>query len=182
MMMKTQFSSIWLIDRTLSDATTLGQSELGSDSNEEVLHITQSSSITGTSPSDCLLSYQDTQWEGAYPSADVQSMYSTVPADWARFTFEQYCIRTHPLHIMDVLKENPPIYFPENRTNIGDKIRLLDRASFQQQNMIFYLIVIITSTAFLPVMNKSLHTMFIVDDKSNTSYFITQHQKLMLVT
>ena len=34
-----------------------GQSGSGSDSNEGVLHIPQSSSITATSPSDCLVSY-----------------------------------------------------------------------------------------------------------------------------
>ena len=53
----TQFSSIWPIDRTLSIATTLGQSELGSDGNEGVLRIPQSSCITGTSQTDCLVSY-----------------------------------------------------------------------------------------------------------------------------
>ena len=45
------------IDRTLSGATTPGQSGPGSDGNEGVLRILQSSSITGTSPSDCLVSY-----------------------------------------------------------------------------------------------------------------------------
>ena len=45
------------IDRTLSSITTPGQSRLGSNGNEEVLHIPQSSSITGASPSDCLMSY-----------------------------------------------------------------------------------------------------------------------------
>ena len=50
-----QFSSIWPIDRTLSGATTPGQSGPGSDGNEGLLHIPQSSSITGTSPSDCLV-------------------------------------------------------------------------------------------------------------------------------
>ena len=35
----TKFSSIWLIDRTLSGATTLAQSGPGSDSNEGVYHI-----------------------------------------------------------------------------------------------------------------------------------------------
>ena len=49
-------SSIWLIDRTLSGASNLGKSGPGSDGNE-VLHIPQSSSITGASPSDCLMSY-----------------------------------------------------------------------------------------------------------------------------
>ena len=77
-----QFSSIRPIDRILSGATTPGQSGPGSDGIEGVICIPQSSSNTGTSPSDCLVSYQDTRW-GGYPSAEVQSMYSTVPADWA---------------------------------------------------------------------------------------------------
>ena len=51
-----QFSFIWPIDRTLSGDTTLGQSGPGSDGNEEVLSIPQSSSVTGTSPSDCFMS------------------------------------------------------------------------------------------------------------------------------
>ena len=76
-------SSIWLIDRTLSGA--LGQSGPGSDGNEGVLSIPQNSSITRASQSDCLVSYQDTRWsgEGSYSSAEMQSLYSTVPADWA---------------------------------------------------------------------------------------------------
>ena len=45
---------MWLIGRTLSDATTLGQSGPGSDGNEEVLCIPQSFSITGASSLDCL--------------------------------------------------------------------------------------------------------------------------------
>ena len=48
----TQFSSIWPIDRILSAATIPGQSGPGSDGNERVLRIPQSSSITGSSPSD----------------------------------------------------------------------------------------------------------------------------------
>ena len=43
----THFSSIWPIDRTLSGATTPGQSGPGSDGNEGVLRIPQNSSITG---------------------------------------------------------------------------------------------------------------------------------------
>ena len=46
--LSAQFSSIWTIDRTLSGATTPGQSGPGSDGNEGVLHIPQSSSITGS--------------------------------------------------------------------------------------------------------------------------------------
>ena len=57
-----QSSSIQPIDRALSGATTPCQSGPGSNGNEGVLHIPQSPSITGTSPSDCLMSYQDTHW------------------------------------------------------------------------------------------------------------------------
>ena len=41
--------SIWPIDRNLSGATTLGQSEPGSYGIESVLRISQDSSITGSS-------------------------------------------------------------------------------------------------------------------------------------
>ena len=49
---------------TLSSVTVPGQSETGSDDNEGALRIPQSSSITGTLSSDCLVSYQDTRSEG----------------------------------------------------------------------------------------------------------------------
>ena len=52
-----QFSSIQPIDRTLSGATILGQNGPGSNGNKGELHIPQSSSITGTSSSECLVSY-----------------------------------------------------------------------------------------------------------------------------
>ena len=81
----TQFSSIWHIVRTLSGVTTLGQNVSGSDDNEEVLRIPQSSSITGTSPSDYLVSYPGHSLKGSYPIAEVQLVYSTAPADWAEF-------------------------------------------------------------------------------------------------
>ena len=48
--------SIWPIDTTLSGVSTPGQSGLGSNGNEELLHIPQISD-SGTSPSDCFLSY-----------------------------------------------------------------------------------------------------------------------------
>ena len=50
-------SFIWAIDTTLSGAITPAQSGPGSDGNEGVLYIPQSFSITGASPSDCLMSY-----------------------------------------------------------------------------------------------------------------------------
>ena len=49
-------SSIWPIDRTLSGATTPGQSEPGNNGNKGVL------SIPGTSPSDCLVLYPGRSW------------------------------------------------------------------------------------------------------------------------
>ena len=83
--MSTQFSSIWPLDRTLSGATSPSQSEPGSDGNEGVLRIPQSSSITGNSLSDCLVSYQDTRWEVSSPSAEKQSVYSTALIDYVIF-------------------------------------------------------------------------------------------------
>ena len=53
----TQFSFIKPIDKSLSDVTTPSQSGPGNDGNEGVLRIPQSSSITGTSLPDCLVSY-----------------------------------------------------------------------------------------------------------------------------
>ena len=50
-------SSILTIDRTLSGATTPGQSGPRSNEKGEFLRLPQSSSITGASPSDCLVSY-----------------------------------------------------------------------------------------------------------------------------
>ena len=49
-------------------------------------HIPQSSSITEASPSDCLLSYPGYSLGEFYPSAEMQSMYSTTTADWAMQT------------------------------------------------------------------------------------------------
>ena len=75
-------SSIWPIDRILSCAIIQGQSGPGSDGNEMVLHIPQSSSINGASPSDCLVSYPENSWGVSYPSAEMQWVYFTAPADW----------------------------------------------------------------------------------------------------
>ena len=69
--------------RILSGATTPGQRVPGNDGNDGVLRIPQSSSITGTSPSDCLVSYLGHSFGESYPSAEKQPMYSTAPADWA---------------------------------------------------------------------------------------------------
>ena len=80
-----QFSTRSEVKDTLweSGATSPDQSGPGSDGNKGVLHIPQSSSITGTSPSDCLVSLPGHLLGGSYPSAEVQLVYSTAPADWA---------------------------------------------------------------------------------------------------
>ena len=80
---RMQFSSIWPIDRTLSGVITPGQSGPGSDGDEGVLCIPQNCSITGVTSSDCLVSYTGHSLKESYPSAEMQSVYSTAPADWA---------------------------------------------------------------------------------------------------
>ena len=62
----TECSSVCPIDRILLGATTLGQSGPGSGP-EGVLCIPQNSSITGTSPSDCLVSYPGHSLGGVLP-------------------------------------------------------------------------------------------------------------------
>ena len=73
----------------------LGPSGPGSNGNDGVLCIPQSLSITGTSPLDCLVSYTGHSFVGeSYPSAEVQSVYATAPADWAvpRVKYQNSCI------------------------------------------------------------------------------------------
>ena len=60
-------SFIWPKERILTGATILGQSGPVSDGNEGVLHIPQSSSISGASPSDSLVSYLGHSLEGVLP-------------------------------------------------------------------------------------------------------------------
>ena len=59
-----------------SGATTPGQSGLVSNGNEKLHSIPQSFNITGATKSDCLVLYP------GYLLAEMQSAYSTVPADW----------------------------------------------------------------------------------------------------
>ena len=74
----TQVSSIWPVDRTLSRATSPGQSGPGNNGNEGVLRIPQSSCITGAALSDCFVSYLEHSLGESYPSAEMQSVYSTA--------------------------------------------------------------------------------------------------------
>ena len=76
----TQFSTIWLIGRTLSSAMTPDQS----DGNEGVHRIPQRFSIIWTSPSDFLVSYTGHSLR-ALLSAEMQSVFSIAQADWFGF-------------------------------------------------------------------------------------------------
>ena len=55
----------------------------GTDDNKEVLHIPKISSIIGASTSDLFSVISGHSLGKFYPSAEMHSMYSTAPADWA---------------------------------------------------------------------------------------------------
>ena len=78
-----KFIFIQAIDRALSGATILDQSRPRSDGNNGVLHIYLSPSITWTSPPDCLVSYTGHFLGMILAPAEVQSVYSSAPADRA---------------------------------------------------------------------------------------------------
>ena len=61
------------MDRTISGAKTPCQSGPGSDGNGGVLRIPQSPSITGASPSDCLVSYP-----GLHPQPTKQDFVEKI--------------------------------------------------------------------------------------------------------
>ena len=69
--------------RTLSSPITTNHSGPGSDRSEGVPRIPQSSNLTGASPSDCLMSDRGHPLGEFYPSADILTVYSTAPTDWA---------------------------------------------------------------------------------------------------
>ena len=78
----THFSSIWPKDRTLSGTTTPSQSGPGSDCNEKVLRFPQSSSITGASPSDRLVSYLGHSLWGGFLSICRDSVSVFYSPNW----------------------------------------------------------------------------------------------------
>ena len=84
----TQFSCIWPIDWTLSGATTPGQVGPGSDGNERVLRIPQSSNIIGTIRLFSDISRTlDIGGGGSHPFAEKQLVYSTAQANWTILSF-----------------------------------------------------------------------------------------------
>ena len=90
-----------------------------SDSNEGVLYIPQISSITWASPSDFSMSYQRHSLVGGFLAfADLQSVYSTAPADWSKkFWFgcdrvlpQQKCSAKTPLSWWGLEPFERPLY------------------------------------------------------------------------
>ena len=81
-------NSIWLIDRTLLGATTPGQSDPGNNGNERILCIPQISSITEASLSDCL----GHSLRQSYPFAEIQSVYSTTPAECTIYELNSFTV------------------------------------------------------------------------------------------
>ena len=75
-------SAICSIDRNLSGATSPGQSGPRRDANKGVLRVFQSSSIAEASQSVCLMLNPGHSLGMSHPSAEMQSLYSTVLADW----------------------------------------------------------------------------------------------------
>ena len=65
----------------LTDTTTPGQSEPGSNGNESILHIPQNSR-TGASLSNGLVSYLGHLLKVSGASAGMHLAYSTAPANW----------------------------------------------------------------------------------------------------
>ena len=74
--------SIWPIIQ--SCAITPGQSGQGAIGNEDVFHVPQCYLI-GALTFDVLMSYSGYKLGESYPSAEMQSVYSSTPADWAAF-------------------------------------------------------------------------------------------------
>ena len=68
----------------LFGVTTPGQKRPGNDGDKVVHRIPQSSSITGISWSDCLVSYPGHSLGESYRYALMQSVYSGAVADWAK--------------------------------------------------------------------------------------------------
>ena len=118
---KDAVSSIYPIDRALSGANIPGENE-PDNGNEGVFRIPQSSSITGTSASDYLVSYTGHSLVGVYsaapadlatgyslgkslPSAEMPAMYSAASADLTRFSIwtlkdtESTCIERGIAHM-----------------------------------------------------------------------------------
>ena len=92
-------SSVWPIDRTLSGATTPRQIEPGSNGNEVVLCILQIPRA-GALAWDSSIAYPGYTSVVSYLSAEIQSVYSTVPINRGDIVIEfdfQWILHTYCL-------------------------------------------------------------------------------------
>ena len=95
-------SSIWPVDRTLSDAITPGERGSRSNGNEEVLRILQISKARA-SPSDCLGLYPGHLLGVVLPLAEMKSVRSNAPANWAGYLLDEVTYRRFH-HLADLDK------------------------------------------------------------------------------
>ena len=98
-------NSIWSIDWTLSGATTPGQSGPGSDGNEEVLRIPQSSSNTIASPSVYLVSYPRHSLWGVLPLCRGVIREFWIPSRLGQVDVWKR-IQIHLMHLNTVITEH----------------------------------------------------------------------------
>ena len=59
----------------------------GAMAKKGVLYISQSSSFTVDSPSDCFVPYQGHSLGESHPTGEMQSVYSKSPANWAEIVY-----------------------------------------------------------------------------------------------
>ena len=99
--------SFWAIDGTQTNTICQGQHELGSNGNEEVLHIPQSSRLEPHPQMQFSVIYRTLLVGMSYSSAELQLVYSTAPAEWTiKYLVEWFCIHWyfyHPIMHMCIL-------------------------------------------------------------------------------
>ena len=111
--MRTLFCYIWPIDRTLSGAITSSLSGPGSDGCKRVFCIPQSSSITGATPSHCLVLYSGQLLREPYPSAEMRSVYSVAPNRVGSQNLFNQRQKTHSsIFTFTIFKEYLLFFFP----------------------------------------------------------------------
>ena len=82
----TQFRSICPIDRTLSGATSPGRVDLGAMAMKSASHSPKLQHYLNLPIRLFSVISRTIVVGGSYPSAEVRSVYSTAPADWAKNT------------------------------------------------------------------------------------------------
>ena len=112
--------TIQFVDKSLSRATITTQSEPTSDGNERIFRIPQNSK-TEASPDESLVPYPEHSLEESFCPLEMQSVYSTVPADLAH---KLICNKRYTLYFLvlmfngmwlfntnDILLEEQQLYY-----------------------------------------------------------------------